>query len=274
MVPPRWITDIPLSWLRSSGGRCAFVDWTARMGCAHGKIQIGRPRTRIGFGIRIVVGSCTLQVPLPSVIKDAPVESRMKCNPGPFAQAQEGIPVMFRFLIPSRQVIGLATCSRAMFFVCGLALATCQLAHTQAEIGTDDLHRSFLNPPDDARIMVRWWWFGPAATKPELTRELEQMKTAGIGGVEIANLYPLALDDPKSGFRNTPFLSDEHLETLRFAAQEARRLGLRVDMTLCSGWPFGDPEIGLAPMDPVHAERVRQENVSPMQPVHPLRAIK
>jgi len=91
--------------------------------------------------------------------------------------------------------------------------------------------------------MVRWWWFGPAATKPELTRELEQMKAAGIGGVEIANLYPLALDDPKTGFRNTPFLSDEHLDTLRFAAQEARRLGLRVDMTLCSGWPFGGPEI-------------------------------
>jgi hypothetical protein len=30
---------------------------------------------------------------------------------------------------------------------------------------------------------------------------------------------------------------------LRFAAQEARRLGLRVDVTLCSGWPFGGPHI-------------------------------
>ena len=76
-----------------------------------------------------------------------------------------------------------------------------------------DLHRNFADPPDSSRIMMRWWWFGPAATKPELTRELEQMKSAGIGGVEIANLYPL-LDDPSTGFHNTPFLSQEHLDAL------------------------------------------------------------
>jgi hypothetical protein len=22
-------------------------------------------------------------------------------------------------------------------------------------------------PPDEARAMVRWWWFGPSVTKPE-----------------------------------------------------------------------------------------------------------
>ena len=91
--------------------------------------------------------------------------------------------------------------------------------------------------------MVRWWWFGPSATKEELKRELEQMKAAGIGGVEIATLYPLALDDPKSGFHNYSFVSDEHIENLKFAAEEARRLGLRVDVTLGSGWPFGGPHI-------------------------------
>ena len=105
------------------------------------------------------------------------------------------------------------------------------------------LRSAFAHPPDDCRIMMRWWWFGPAVTKPELRRELEQMKAAGIGGVEIANLYPLALDDPATGFRNLPFLSDEHIDHLRFAAEEARKLGLRVDITLGSGWPFGGPHI-------------------------------
>jgi hypothetical protein len=109
----------------------------------------------------------------------------------------------------------------------------------QSGLTIEELHEKFLNPPEDARILMRWWWFGPAATKTEITRELEQMKAAGIGGVEIANLYPLALDDPTSGFHNTPFLSQEHLEALGFAGQEARRLGLRVDVTLGSGWPFG-----------------------------------
>lgn len=105
------------------------------------------------------------------------------------------------------------------------------------------VRQHFTHPPDDARIMMRWWWFGPAVSRPELTRELEQMKAEGIGGVEIATLYPLALDDPATGFHNQTYLSQEHIELLRFAASEARRLGLRVDITLGSGWPFGGPHI-------------------------------
>jgi alpha-L-rhamnosidase len=125
------------------------------------------------------------------------------------------------------------------------------------------LERTFANPPDDCRIMVRWWWFGPAVSKPELQHELEQMKAEGIGGVEIATLYPLALDDstpgdpaladpmPRdqasgdrtTGFHNQRFLSDEHLAAIRFAATAAKDLGLRVDVTLGSGWPFGGPHI-------------------------------
>jgi len=102
---------------------------------------------------------------------------------------------------------------------------------------------AFAHPPDDTRIMVRWWWFGPAVTKPELLLELQQMKSMGIGGVEIATLYPQALDDPSTGFHNVPYLSDEYIDDLHFAATQARQLGLRVDVTLCSGWPFGGPHI-------------------------------
>jgi alpha-L-rhamnosidase len=105
------------------------------------------------------------------------------------------------------------------------------------------LHKPFADPPDDCWIMMRWWWFGPAISKSEIERELDGMKRAGIGGVEIATLYPQALDDPASGFHNSAYLSDEHLDALRFAAQQAAELGLRVDVTLGSGWPFGDPHI-------------------------------
>ena len=106
-----------------------------------------------------------------------------------------------------------------------------------------DLQHSFEQPPDDARIMMRWWWFGPAVAKPELERELRAMKEGGIGGVEVQPVYPLALDDPEHGFRNVPYLSDEFLDLLHFAAQKARELGLRVDITLGSGWPYGGPHI-------------------------------
>jgi hypothetical protein len=117
------------------------------------------------------------------------------------------------------------------------------LAQQPAGLNVPALRESFAHPPDDCRIMMRWWWFGPSATNPELKRELAQMKSVGIGGVEIATLYPLALDDAATGFHNYDYVSDEHLEHLRYAAEEARRLGLRVDVTLGSGWPFGGPHI-------------------------------
>ncbi|MCX6616986.1 MAG: glycosyl hydrolase [Acidobacteria bacterium] len=105
------------------------------------------------------------------------------------------------------------------------------------------LRRSFESPPDDARIMMRWWWFGSAVTHTELERELRLMKEGGIGGVEIQPVYPLALDDPQTGFRNLPFLSAEFLNAVRFTSGKARELGLRVDLTLGSGWPYGGPNI-------------------------------
>src|SRR5580704_12838402 len=103
-----------------------------------------------------------------------------------------------------------------------------------------DLRRDFQHPPADARIMVRWWWFGPAVAKPELEREMRFMKEGGIGGFEVQPTYPLELDG------NVPYLSDEFLDALRFAGAKARELGLRYDLTLGSGWPFGGPHIPLS----------------------------
>src|SRR6185369_5002447 len=104
-----------------------------------------------------------------------------------------------------------------------------------------DVRRGFANPPDDARIMMRWWWFGPAVTKTELEREMRLMKEGGIGGFEVQPVYPMELDGAKPGFRNLPYLSDEFLDALRFTSDKARELGLRMDLTLASGWPYGGP---------------------------------
>jgi len=136
--------------------------------------------------------------------------------------------------------------TRFPIIVAVLLAASLTPSHAQPGASISDLRTGFMNPPDSSRIMMRWWWFGPAATREEITAELQQMKAAGIGGVEIANLYALALDDSSTGFRNTPYLSQEHIDTLRFAAQEARRLGLRIDVTLGSGWPFGGPHIPIS----------------------------
>ncbi len=107
----------------------------------------------------------------------------------------------------------------------------------------DEVRRGFQNPPDDSRVMMRWWWFGSAVTKPELEREIRAMKAAGIGGIEVQPVYPMTLDDPDHGILNLPYLSPGFLDHLHFTGLTAKRLGMRFDLTLGSGWPYGGASI-------------------------------
>jgi hypothetical protein len=122
----------------------------------------------------------------------------------------------------------------------------------------ETLWNRFLTPPPEARPMVRWWWFGPAVTTAELDREIAAMKRGGFGGFEVQPTYPLAIDDPAGGIRNLPFLSDPFLAALRHTGATARRQGLRMDVTLGSGWPFGGAQV---PITQAAAE-VRQSAIA------------
>ena len=126
-----------------------------------------------------------------------------------------------------------------------LAFAGSLTAQTQGADSLEALRKGFANPPDAAKPMVRWWWFGAAVVKPEILRELQQMKADGIGGAELAFVYPEVLDDPAKNLKNLPFLSPGMLDAVNYAQAEGRKLGLRIDVTLCSGWPYGGPSITL-----------------------------
>ncbi|HWA08731.1 MAG TPA: glycosyl hydrolase [Opitutaceae bacterium] len=115
------------------------------------------------------------------------------------------------------------------------------LALPLARADVAQLQRSFDRPPDDARPMARWWWFGPAVTKPEIEREMKFMKEGGFGGFEVEPIYPMALDDEKTGLKNLTLLSPEFFDALKFTATNAKSLGLRMNLTLGSGWPYGGP---------------------------------
>ncbi len=127
--------------------------------------------------------------------------------------------------------------------VCRIGRPASGLPPSPGDLEIAALQENFRNPPDDARIMVRWWWFGPAVTTEELDRELHQMKDAGIGGFEVQPVYPLTLDDPRQGLLNLHYLSPEFLAAVSSTARTAHELGLRMDMTMGSGWPFGGPHI-------------------------------
>jgi alpha-L-rhamnosidase len=131
----------------------------------------------------------------------------------------------------------------SLFVVAALVIPQSTLLFSQTY--TDNLYKNFQNPPDNAKPMMRWWWFGGAVTKPELEKELQDMHNAGIGGVEIQPVYPLSLDDEAKGIKNLPYLSPDFLDAVSFANKTARSLGMRVDITLGSGWPYGGPHTTL-----------------------------
>src|SRR5207247_2202010 len=69
---------------------------------------------------------------------------------------------------------------------------------------------------------MRWWWFGPSVTTAELEREMRRMREGGIGGFELAVVYPMALDDPARHIRNEPYLAGVPGEGRVHVAQGAR----------------------------------------------------
>ena len=94
----------------------------------------------------------------------------------------------------------------------------------------------------ETRPWTRWWWLGSAVDAATITRELEALRAAGFGGVEITPIYGVRGDES----RFVPYLSDAWMPLLEHTLREARRLGLGVDMATGTGWPFGGPWVGEA----------------------------
>lgn len=53
------------------------------------------------------------------------------------------------------------------------------------EMPTAAIYPGFQNPPAEARPFVRWWWNNNQVEAKEILRELDLLKKAGFGGVEI-----------------------------------------------------------------------------------------
>ena len=90
-----------------------------------------------------------------------------------------------------------------------------------------------------ARPWTRWWWLGSAVDEPNLFRQLETYRDAGLGGVEVTCIYGVQGNES----RNRDYLSDQWVEAVRHTIQEAARLGMGVDLPAGSGWRMGGPSV-------------------------------
>ncbi|WP_019986588.1 glycosyl hydrolase [Rudanella lutea] len=97
-------------------------------------------------------------------------------------------------------------------------------------------------PGQTAKPWTYWWWLGSAANEKDITGQLEQFAKAGLGGVHIIPIY--GVKGAESAF--IPFLSKRWLDVFAHTVREGKRLGLGVDLTTGTGWPFGGPGVSEA----------------------------
>jgi len=78
-------------------------------------------------------------------------------------------------------------------------LSGCSSFYRTPEIEENSLFQLFQNPENINKPFIRWWWNGIRVVKEELLRELDLLKAAGIGGVEINSIAFPETDDPLNG---------------------------------------------------------------------------
>jgi hypothetical protein len=108
------------------------------------------------------------------------------------------------------------------------------------------LAEQFLDPPGESKPYIMWYWMGGNISRAGITADLDAMKRAGIGGVQIFNIGGgNALKGP------VQILSPEWRDLMKFAITYAGELG--IDVVLynsmggwsASGGPWVTPELAM-----------------------------
>lgn len=115
------------------------------------------------------------------------------------------------------------------FWLCIIICLVFTTNTLHASIG-DPLQIGFTNPPASAKARTWWHWLNGNITKEGITADLEAMKQIGIQEAQIFNV--------DAGYPEGPitFMSSQWLELLKFAALEAKRLGLELGFNNSAGW--------------------------------------
>jgi hypothetical protein len=103
-----------------------------------------------------------------------------------------------------------------------------------------DLAHAFTNPPDATRPYVLWMWMGSNISREGITRDLEAMREAGIGGATIFSLADTLIPwEGVIGKSPTPEIvtwTEPWWTMVHHAASECKRLGLELILHNCAGY--------------------------------------
>ncbi|MET0242769.1 MAG: glycosyl hydrolase, partial [Flavitalea sp.] len=92
------------------------------------------------------------------------------------------------------------------------------------------LRKGFINPPEESRPGVYWYFMDGNLSKKGITSDLEAMKKAGIGTVLFLEVN---VGLPRG---NVDFLGKEWKEIFAHAVHECERLNISMALALGPGW--------------------------------------
>lgn len=121
-----------------------------------------------------------------------------------------------------------------------IAVLNIALAATLAARASS-LEEDFKSPPRAAGVYAWWHWVGYNVSKRGITRDLEAMRDAGLGGATFFTIASHAgrnRGDPMENqfCRGMSYMNDVWWDHVKFAAEEADRLGLDLGMHICPGF--------------------------------------
>ncbi len=100
------------------------------------------------------------------------------------------------------------------------------------------LREGFLDPPVEARPRALWDWVDGNFQLEEITREMEEARRMGMGGFDIWDVRSV-VDEDSIMPAGPAFMSDESVEAICHAINEAERLDLDLGLIVASGWNAG-----------------------------------
>ena len=132
-------------------------------------------------------------------------------------------------------------CFRQLASVVLFGFLLCPVCRSEELPTAARLEKEFANPSMEYWPRTRYWWFGGAVTREELARELKGMKEQGLAGVEIQSVYDAA--PQVKSHKPVDYASPEFFDRVAMCIEEAAKLGMKVDFTPGSGWPYAGPWI-------------------------------
>jgi hypothetical protein len=124
---------------------------------------------------------------------------------------------------------------KSNFFICTLLYAAIAITSCQ----TDNADNPWPEQSPETKPWTRMWWMGNSVNKTDIALLMKEYSETGLGGIEITPIYGV------TGYedQNISFLSEEWMDILNFTIEEAEKNGMKADINLGTGWPYGGPHV-------------------------------